>query len=667
MKAVEYTNYGSTEALPLKEAGKPVAGDDESADAFAELERGVQAALATYANVHRGSGHNSLVTTHLYEQAREIVLGYLGLDPSRYIVIFSTPRNADLLQKHLAVEYHQILSSEEIGLPLGLRALAVKRCALPKGLPRQTGGGTARLVSPSWVVWTKAPDLFEPGTPAIINVIAFARALQLIRHFGPDAFRRERVEFFSAAEILSPERTETHSGRDLLTRLRNSVIGKDNPVPTANGFRPFTNLDNAASTRAFSLVWDTVRLAWGQPRPVQAAIVHQVKKICADFVHAPCSEYEVLFTSNTTEAINLAAENLQLEAEPWTEPVIVNTLLEHNSNELPWRILSGVTQLRLKVDAEGFLDPDELEELLCSYNQRWEHGNKRIKLVAVSGASNVLGSCNDLAEIGRIVRRYGARFLVDAAQLIAHRPIFMDQWGIDYLAFSAHKAYAPFGTGVLLARRNLMRIAPGERARIDASGEENIGGIAGLGSALLLLQRIGLEVIQDEEQALTALALRGLAGIPGLEVYGVRHAGSPRFPRREGVIVFRMPGMMANQVGKSLAERGIGVRTGCHCAHMLIKRLLRIPPFLEQFQGLIVSLFPRLSLPGLTRVSLGIENTPGHVDRLIEVLADIVRKPRQQWPQKERIQRQMTGWVTAVARRVYAPPGKETESSGGLR
>ena len=178
------------EVLDFQEVEKPTSQDNEKAEAFAELERGVQAALETYSNVHRGSGHNSLVSTHLYEQARDIVLEYLGLSKDKYAVIFCTPRRAELIKALLKPKSYQIVSSQDIGLPLGVRALVVERKALPRGVPFQTGGGTARLVSPGWVIWAKAPDKFEAGTPAIVNVIAFARALRLIQHFGKDAFQR---------------------------------------------------------------------------------------------------------------------------------------------------------------------------------------------------------------------------------------------------------------------------------------------------------------------------------------------------------------------------------------------------------------------------------------------------------------------------------------------
>jgi selenocysteine lyase/cysteine desulfurase len=337
----------------------------------------------------------------------------------------------------------------------------------------------------------------------------------------------------------------------------------------------------------------------------------------------------------------------------------VNTFLEHNSNELPWRRVRGSSLIRLPVDAEGFIDLNELERLLRAYNERGQHGKKRIKLVAVSGASNVLGVFNDLMEIGRIVHRYGARLLVDAAQLVAHRKVDVGGWGIDYLVFSAHKVYAPFGTGVLLAKKGLLKFSPAELEQIRLSGEENVGGIAALGKALLLLQRIGLDVIQEEEQALTRRAVSGMARIPGLEMYGIKDPDKPKFAHKGGVIAFNLNGMLAPQLAQELAEQGgIGVRAGCHCAHLLVKRLLNISPALQFLQGLIVSLFPRIELPGLTRVSLGIENSEEDVDILIRVLENIARQPRAGTGNpfastQTQIQRQMDDFARVVAQRVY--------------
>jgi selenocysteine lyase/cysteine desulfurase len=633
------------------------------AEAFAELERGVYAALETYSNVHRGSGHNSVVSTYLFEQAREIVLECLGLSKDKYTVIFCTPRRAALLKAYLQPGSYQSVSSQDVGLPLGIRALAVESKALPGSAPFQTGGGTARLVSPGWVVWAKAPDKFEAGTPAIINVIAFAKALRLNQHFGNDAFQDAIAEKLAATEILYHDELEEYSGRELLDGLKQTLIGQRVLVPTAEGTRPFINLDNGASTPTFTPIWDAVWQTWRQSRQVQQEIIHEVKSICAGALGAPLAAYDVIFTSNTTEAINLAAESLRNESQPGVEPVVLNTLLEHNSNELPWRA-PGLLLVRLPVDAEGFVDLAELETLLRAYNQEGQHGKKRIRLVAVSGASNVLGVFNDLAEISHIVHHYGARLLVDAAQLVAHRKVEVEKCGIDYLAFSGHKVYAPFGSGVLLARKGLLHFGPAELELIRSSGEENVGGIAALGKALVLLQRIGLDLIQEEEQALTGRALRSLAQIPGLTLYGIRDPDSPSFAHKGGVIVFRLEGMMANRVAKELAERGgIGVRSGCHCAHLLIKHLLNIHPLLAQLQGLILTLFPQVALPGLTRVSLGIENSAEDIDTLIHVLGKIARQPRagasarngafNNLPQAD-VQRQMDDFARAAAQRVYA-------------
>jgi selenocysteine lyase/cysteine desulfurase len=207
---------------------------------------------------------------------------------------------------------------------------------------------------------------------------------------------------------------------------------------------------------------------------------------------------------------------------------------------------------------------------------------------------------------------------------------------------------------VLVARKGLLHVSSAELDLIQSSGEENAGGIAALGKALVLLQRIGLDVIQEEERALTGRALRGLAQIPGLTVYGIKDPDSPRFAQKGGVIVFRLEGIMANRVAKELAERGgIGVRSGCHCAHLLIKHLLNIPPLLELFQGLILTLFPQVALPGLTRVSLGLENSAEDVDTLIEVLDKIARQPRT-GANRHAVQQPMDDFARAVAQRVYA-------------
>ncbi len=643
-------------------------GKNLTANAFAELESGIYAALETYSNVHRGSGHNSIVSTHLYEQAREIVLNYLGLDKSKYTVIFCSPRRAEGMMAKLDPTNYQILSSKDIGLPIGVRALAINKSTLPKGEPLQSGGGTTKMISKEWIIWADAPDRFEAGTPAVINVIAFAIALKMLQQFGKDIFLNPATEKLAAAEILFHDDLEKFSGVELLNELRKTHIGRGVLVPTMQGTTSYINLDNSASTPTFTPVWKAFQQTYRQPAQVRQVLIQEVKTICSEFLGAPLTEYDVIFTSNTTESINLAAESFSRESEDGIEPVVVNTFLEHSSNDLPWRLIPGNSLVRLAINEKGFIDLKDLEALLKSHNKELLHGKKRIRLVTVSGASNVLGICNNLEEISRIVHQYGARLLVDAAQMAAHRKLDLKEWGIDYLALSAHKIYAPFGTGVLVVRKELLRFNPEELELIESSGEENASGIAALGKSLILLKRIGMDIIRKDEQLLTVRALKGLAKVPGIKIFGISNPESPEFASKIGVIVFSMKGMMPNKLATELAiQRGIGIRSGCFCAHILVKRLLHVPPFLEIFQRLIVTIFTGLRLPGLARVSLGLENTEEDVDTLIQMLIKISGKTEKQNDKrasltfittttltKAEVQKQIDDFVKGIARRVYS-------------
>ena len=589
--------------------------NNQKEDSLLILERYVHEVLETYSNVHRGSGHNSIITTRLFEQSREIILDYLGLDKDRYVVVFCTPGRANALKAQLEQGSYQIVSSKDLGIPLGVRALAVRKNALPKGAPFQTGGGTARLVSPEWVIWANAPDKFEAGTPAIVNTIALARALQLIKQYGDNAFKNLNNKNLTASEILQRDELEEFSGKNLLDELRQTLIGRNVVVETEEGTRPYINLDNAASTPTFDPVWKAVCHTWRQNERIHQEIVQEVRSVCAGFLGSPLTDYDVIFTSNTTEAINLAAGSFCKESEQDIEPVILNTILEHTSNDLPWRMIPGSSIIRLKVDDKGFVDLNELNSIMQEYNRDGQHGEKRISLVAVSGASNVLGVYNNLGEISRIVHQYGSRLLVDAAQLVAHRKVEMEKYGIDYLAFSAHKVYAPFGSGALVVRKDLLKFTPEEMELIRASGEENVAGIAALGKSLMLLHRIGMDLIRDEEQALTARALRGLSEIAGLKIYGMKDPDSSGFANKGGVIVFSLKNMWPDKLAKILAEKGgIGVRYGCHCAHLLVKHILSVPPFLEQFQGVMLRILPKITLPGVVRISIGIGNSAEEID-----------------------------------------------------
>jgi selenocysteine lyase/cysteine desulfurase len=615
----------------LLEAERPVQNTELFNRAFDELERRVIAVLETYSNVHRGTGHYSLITTELYEQARDIILDYLELDKAEYTVIFCTPRQSELLIVRIKPENYQIISSKEIGLSLGLRALAVKKNALPKGVPFQTGGSVVKIVSNKSVIWADAPQKFEAGTPCVLNAIAFAIALRIVQEIGTDCFKQNGDTTMPVTDILQMDSLSEFSGTQLLAKLRKQLIGYNLQVPTAEGEKPFVNLDNAASTPTFYPVWNAVKKVCRQPEKAQADVIRDVKNILSDFLGADKEKYDIIFTCNTTEALNITSRFIQNEFNNDDELIILNTLLEHNSNELPWRYIPGASLVRIPVNKEGFINLYELELILRAYNQECLFGNKRIRMVAVSGCSNVLGTVNDIKAISRITHKYNARILVDAAQLVAHRTVKIDEWGIDYLAFSGHKVYAPFGSGALIIRKDLIHAQHFELEKIKTSGEENVIGIAALGKAISLLQRIGMDVMEKWEKELVFRLLRGLSGIKGIEIFGIANPDSKRLAQKGAVVSFCFNNVPHNLAAKQLAEQGgIGVRNGCFCAHLLVKHLLNIHPVRALALNIGVILLPRLTsafLPGLVRVSFGLENNFNDIDRLIEILEKIVNEP----------------------------------------
>jgi selenocysteine lyase/cysteine desulfurase len=610
--------------------------DDQSKsiaqDALSELERSISAALMTYSNVHRGSGHNSMVTTALFESARDAVLESLALDKERYMVVFGSPLRLDSLVQQFNPKSVVHVSSHELGLPLGVGALAIERKALPKSALLQMGGGTVKMVYPRSVIWADAPARFEAGTPNIVNAIALAKALQLIKQYGDDIFKRHQDQGSTVDELLFKDDFDEFSGEELLDKIRKSLIGREVSVPTISSERLYINLDNAASTPTFLPIWNVVKKILRQSLGVQREVVSQVKNICASFLDAPQDEYEVLFASNTTEAISIVAQFLVGPLIGDFSPVIVTTGQEHNSNELPWRYIAGADVIRLSIDDEGYVDPTELDEVLRDYNRLHKHGKKRVCLVAVSGASNALGSIVDLRAISQIAQRFGVRLLVDGAQVVSHRPISLKDLGIDFFAFSGHKVYAPFGSGALVVRKELLNLPPEDLSKIKSSGEENVVGIAAMGKAMVLLKGIGMDIVENWEQRLTRRMLNGLAQIQDVEVFGVQDPESRRFWNRGGIIAISLKRVPHNLVAKELAEwGGIGVRNGCFCAHLLVQRILRIHPvriFATKIFFRVVPKLTNLLLPGLIRISFGIENDKNDVDHFLRTLRVIVEAPR---------------------------------------
>jgi selenocysteine lyase/cysteine desulfurase len=336
-----------------------------------ELERRLYTALRSYTNVHRGSGNFSNVTTTLYEKARETVLDYLGLSRDDYTVIFGSTWSVGAFKRHIGnqVITHQI-SSNDYGLPFGIQALAIRKGDKYKRLVFPSGGGTVTLVSRNMILWSKLPAIAEAGTPNILGAIAFAIALKLMK-------RAEDYELFmhgkdtnTVLAMLRKNDLSGSSGTERLSGFRDTLVARSQLVPASGDWLPNTYLDNAASTPTSKDIWDVACSVLKTPESRYRSIIEEVKSICSSFFDAPTSRYHVYFTQNTTEGINVVAEALRrrLRPGPPSQHIVLNTMLEHNSNELPWRCIRGVSVLRMGVDTNGFVDLNQLEKTLYSHN-----------------------------------------------------------------------------------------------------------------------------------------------------------------------------------------------------------------------------------------------------------------------------------------------------------
>lgn len=439
---------------------------------------------------------------------------------------------------------------------------------------------------------------------------------------------------------------------DSLPRL---LVGGDTEVPTLNGPKRYINLDNAASTPTFKPIADTIMnfLKWysnvhrgtGYKSQLSSWAFEQARDLVAEFVSADLENQVVIFTKNTTEAINKISHRLPLEKDD----IILTTLMEHHSNELPWRRVGKVEHVA--VDTEGRIIKEDFEQKLK------EFGSK-IKLLAITGASNVTGHINDLDYFASKAHSVGARILVDGAQLIPHRPVDMKpqdpQHKIDYLVFSAHKMYAPFGVGVLVGDRETFIAGDPESVgggvvdmvtleeaywtgppEKEEAGTPDVVGVVALGKAIKFFQSLGWDAIMKHEADLAAYALKKLNEIPEVTIYGDNDPATAQ--SRLGVIAFNIEGVPHNLASAILGyEGGIGVRSGCFCAQPYVKSLLKLTCDDDKIVEECILSRNRSNLPGAVRASFGIYNTKSEIDQLIEMVKKIVAGDHNQFYLVER-------------------------------
>ena len=584
----------------------------EPACPFQELLRRGYAALTVYSNVHRGTGQFSIASTALYERARDEVLRYAGLSSHKYEAVFVNPSRMALLENAFSGDVAFCIQSGDLGLQMGIGALVFRKGKLKRMKPQDTGGGMVKLVNQTFVIFSDGAERFETGTPPIMNAILLGIALQMVRESDdPQLFqsKKDNLDWLAVLAVKDHRR-----GSAFLEALQQEHIGRDVAVPVVGGMKTYVNFDGAASTPSFEPIWQSFCDALQLSEPDQMSLVAEVLLRMRGFFGAPSDEFDFVFACNTSEAVNYAVRNLAEKEFGEIEPVVVNTLLEHHSNELPWRFHPEFSLVQSPIDTNGFVDLPALEALLRSYNENHDFGRQRVVLFAISGASNVLGTLNPLAAISELCHRYNVEVIVDAAQLSAHRKVDLMALGVDYYAFSAHKMYSPFGSGGLFLRRQSHFL----KEEICVNGFANAAGIAALGKSIGLLQQIGFDEIEAYERELTKRALDVLHRFDRVQVYGVEDTASPQFADRGSVIVFEMRGISHNLLAKYLADFGaIGTRNGCFCAHMLVIELMKIKAWRSKAAKIILDLKGNWFLPilpGLVRISFGIENTIEDID-----------------------------------------------------
>lgn len=307
---------------------------------------------------------------------------------------------------------------------------------------------------------------------------------------------------------------------------------------------------------------------------------------------------EIVFTRGTTESLNLVASSLASQLRAGDE--IVLTELEHHSNIVPWQLLAervGAVIRVVRITAGGVIDLEHMQSLL----------NSRTKVISFSVCSNVLGTTIDPRQVAAMAKPIGAIVVVDAAQAVTSGPINVVEWDVDFVAFSGHKVFAPFGIGVLYGKKaHLETLAPyqGGGSMIDQvsfdrttwasvpqkfeAGTPNVGDALALGVALKWYQ-----ALQENERYIRAKTLAGfirdqLGSLGGFDIYGAAEGSA--------LISFNMNGVHASDVGSILDQQGIAVRTGHHCCQPLMQKL---------------------GVPATVRASFSIYNNKDDAERLI--------------------------------------------------
>ncbi|MFI5636858.1 aminotransferase class V-fold PLP-dependent enzyme [Streptomyces goshikiensis] len=418
-----------------------------------------------------------------------------------------------------------------------------------------------------------------------------------------------------------------------------AVLGRDVTVPLVTGGEvSYAALDYAASAPALQRVWDdvaayapyygSVHRGAGYLSQLSTDLFEQSRVTVAEFLDCRPGD-QVVFTRSTTDSLNLLAAVLPADCQVF----VFET--EHHASLLPWTN-AEVTYLNApRTPAEAVAT---LERALAG---RDPHGPA---LVCVTGASNVTGELWPVKELAAAAHAHGARIVLDAAQLAPHHPVSVRELDVDWVAFSGHKLYAPFGSGVLAGRADWLQeaepyLAGGGASRKVArredggvevewhttaarheAGSPNVIGVYSIASACRALTEAGFESLVERERHLIAKVREGLAEVPAVRVLSLFGDDAPRV----GVISFVVDGWNSSHFAAALsAEYGIGVRDGLFCAHPLVRTLLGSEPQAQGECGAPEAAPGERSLNAI-RVSFGAGTPDEHVERFVRAVAELV-------------------------------------------
>lgn len=424
--------------------------------------------------------------------------------------------------------------------------------------------------------------------------------------------------------------------------MRDLIVGVEREVPLfGGGIAAYINFDNAASTPAMKPaqaaaeelmeVYASIHRGAGYKSQLASEWYDRSREIALEFVGADPEVHCAVFTSNTTDSLNRLARMMPRD----NDKSVVISQVEHHANDLPWRE-RGRT-VRVPVTEEGVIEPAALDHCL-------ESEGKRVRLVSLTGASNVVGTLQPIEELTRVAHKHGVPIAIDAAQLAPHKPISMKLGNdelIDFLVLSGHKMYAPYGGGLLVGPKQLMSDSPpalrggGAVLVVDSEGVDwaappereeagspNVLGAITLATAMQALAKIGFDALDEVELRLTRRFLEGFEKVKEGRVYG--YTGEENMHKRLGVIALNLEHVPHDLVAAILAgEGGVGVRNGCFCAHPFVMQMLHVTPEQAEETRKRLRNGNHDEIPGALRISFGMYNTEAEVDRVLQLLGDI--------------------------------------------